>query len=128
MASIDAFKHANWTGAGWKSVYIRKERPDGPLPSHLPYSVIDSVLHGPMQKLVIGSAGHEAVVKGGFAVSLSPTLFIYGRQSQGIIVDLGLSTSADWKGSAPTQDLLVLCRKFHLIIADWCAGRIVARP
>ena len=90
--------------------------------------MIDSVPHGPIQELVIGSAGQEAVVKGGFAVSLSPTLFMYGRQSQGMIVDLGLSTSADWKGSVPTPDLLVLCRKFHLIIADWCAGRIVARP
>jgi len=128
MATIDAFKHANWTGAGWKSVYIRKERPDGLLPSHLPYSVIDSVPHGPIQELVIGSAGQEAIVKGGFAVRISPTLFMYGRQSQGIIVDLGLSMSPDQKGSVPTQDLLDLCRKFHLIVADWCAGRIVARP
>jgi hypothetical protein len=128
MASIDAFKQVNWTGAGWKSVYVRKERPDGLLPSHLPYSQIDSVLHGPIQKLVIGSAGHEAVVKGGFAVSLSPTLFMYGRQSQGIIVDLGLSMSPDSKESIPNQELLALCRKFHLIIVDWCAGRVIARP
>jgi hypothetical protein len=128
MASIDAFKHANWTGAGWKSVYIRKERPDGLLPSHLPYSMIDSVPHGPIQELVIGSVGQEAIVKGGFAVRLSPTLFMCGRQSQGIIVDLGLSMSGDQKGSVPTQDILVLRRRFHLIFADWCAGRVIARP
>jgi hypothetical protein len=109
-------------------VYIRKERPDGLLPSHLPYSLIDSVPHGPIQELMIGSAGQEAMVKGGFAVRLSPTLFLYGRQSQGIIVDLGLSMSADERGSVPTQDIPVLCRKFHLIIADWCAGRVIARP
>jgi hypothetical protein len=77
---------------------------------------------------VIGSAGQEAIVKGGFAVRLTPTLFMYGRQSQGIIVDLGLSMSADEKGSVPTQNLLVLCKKFNLIIADWCAGRVIARP
>ena len=128
MASIDAFKHANWTGVGWKSVYIRKERPDGLLPNHLPYSMIDSVPHGPIQELVIGSVGQEAIVKGGFAVRLSSTLFMYGRQSQGIIADLGLSMSGDQKGSVPTQDLLVLCRRFHLIVADWCAGRVIARP
>jgi hypothetical protein len=59
-------------------------------PSHLPYSLIDSIPHGPIQELVIGSAGQVAIVKGGFAVRLSPTLFMYGRQSQGAIVDLGL--------------------------------------
>ena len=67
-------------------------------------------------------------MKGGFAVRLSPTLFMYGRQSQGVIVDLGLSMSANQKGSVLTDDLLVLCRTFHLIIADWCAGRVIARP
>ena len=36
--------------------------------------------------------------------------------------------SADQKGSVPTQNLLVLCKKFNLIIADWCAGRVIARP
>ena len=77
---------------------------------------------------MIGSAGQEAIVKGGFAVRLSPTLFMYGRQSEGIIVDLGLCMSADQKESVPTQDLLVLCRRFHLIVADWCAGRVIARP
>ena len=70
----------------------------------------------------------EAIVKGGFVVRLSSTLFMYGRQSQGIIADLGLSMSGDQKGSVPTQDLLVLCRRFHLIVADWCAGRVIARP
>jgi hypothetical protein len=128
MVAIEDFKHANWTGAGWKSVYIRKERPNGLFPNHLPYSVIDSVPHAPVQELVIGSAGQEAIVKGGFAVRLSPTLFMYGRQSEGIIVDLGLCMSADQKESVPTQDLLVLCRRFHLIVADWCAGRVIARP
>ena len=69
MASIDAFKHANWTGVGWKSVYIRKERPDGLLPSHLPYSMIDSVPHGPIQQLVIGSVGHGSHREGWFRCS-----------------------------------------------------------
>jgi hypothetical protein len=127
MAALEDFKHANRAGIGWKNVYIRKERPDGLFPSRLPYSLIDSIPHGPIQRLVIGSAGEEAVVKGGFAVRLSPTVFMYGRQSRGIIVDLGLTT-ADQKESVPNQDLLVLCKKFNLIIADWCAGHIVARP
>jgi hypothetical protein len=127
MAAIEDFKHANRVGLGWKNVYVRKERPDGLFPSHLPYSLIDSIPHGPVQELVIESAGKEAMVKGGFAVRLSRTVFMYGRQSGGIIIDLGLSTTADQKESIPRQDLLVLCKKLNLIIADWCAGRLLAR-
>ena len=45
MAAIEEFKHANRVGLGWKSVYVRKERPDGLFPSHLPYGLIDSIAH-----------------------------------------------------------------------------------
>lgn len=127
MAAIEDFKHANRAGLGWKNVYVRKERPDGLFPSHVPYSLIDSIPHGPIQELVIESAGQEAIVKGGFGVRLSPTLFMYGRQSGGFIIDLGLSTTADQKESIPRQDLLVLCKKFNLIIADWYAGRVLGQ-
>jgi hypothetical protein len=127
MAAIEDFKQANRVGLGWKNVYVRKERPDGLFPSHLPYTLIDSIPHGPVQELLIESAGQEAIVKGGFAVRLSPTVFMYGRQSGGVIIDLGLSTTADQKESIPRQDLLVLCKKFNLIIADWYAGRVLAQ-
>jgi hypothetical protein len=53
---------------------------------------------------------------------------MYGRQSRGIIVNLALTTAPDQKESAQYQDLLALCKKFNLIIADWCAGRVIARP
>src|SRR5947209_3975897 len=53
MAAIEDFKHANRVGLGWKNVYVRKERPDGLFPSHLPYSLIESIPHGPVQELVI---------------------------------------------------------------------------
>lgn len=131
MAEIEVFKRANWTGAGFKSVYIRKERPDGLFPNRLPYDLIDSIPHDPMQSLMIGTTGtpqREAVVKGGFACRLDPSVFIYGRQSGGIIIDLGLSTVPDKKESAAWRNLLVLCTKFNLCIADWCPGRVIARP
>jgi hypothetical protein len=99
MAAIEDFKHT-----------CGRKRPDGLFPSHLPYSLIDSVPHGPVVELVIESAGKEAVVKGGFAMRFSRTVFMYGRQSGGVIIDLGLSTTADKKGSIPRQDLLVCAR------------------
>jgi hypothetical protein len=128
MAAIEDFKRANRAGEGWKNVYIRNERPDGLFPSSLSYSLIDSIPHGPIQALMIETMGRQATVKGGFAVRLSPTLLMYGRQSRGIIVNLALTTTPDQKESVQYQNLLALCKKFNLIIADWCAGRVIARP
>jgi len=131
MAEIEAFKRSNWTGVGFTSVRIRKERPDGLCPSRLPFSLIDSIPHGPIQVLTIGTIGapkREEVVKGGFAVRLSASVFLYGRQSEGIIIDLGLSRGPDEKEADEMGSLLVLCKKFNLGIADWCASRVVARP
>ena len=73
MDDIETFKNANRAAIGWRNVYIRKERPNGLFPSQLPYSLIDSIPHGPIQELMIGTPGREAIVKGGFAnASLPP--------------------------------------------------------
>jgi hypothetical protein len=128
LTAIKDFKYANRAGAGWKSVYIRKERPDGLFSTRLPYGLIDSISHGPIQALMIETMGQQATVKGGFAVRLSPTLIMYGRQSRGIIVNLALTAAPEQEESVQYQDLVTLCKKFNLIIADWCAGRVVARP
>lgn len=105
MAAIEDFKRANRAGEGWKSVYIRKERPDGLFHTRLPYSLIDSIPHGPIQALTIETMGRrQATVKGGFAVRLSPTRLMYGRQSRGIIVNLALTTTPDQKESVQYQN------------------------
>jgi hypothetical protein len=65
MPGIEDFKHANQAGPGWKSVYIRKERPDGLFPTRLSYVLIDSISHGPIQALMIETTGQQATVKGG---------------------------------------------------------------
>ncbi len=77
---------------------------------------------------MIGTPERESIVKGGFAFRLSPSMFMYGRQSQGVIVNLGLNRLPDEGESVLDKSLLALCKKFNLVIADWCAGRVVARP
>jgi hypothetical protein len=128
MAVLEAFKTANRAGLGWKDLYIRKERPDGLSHSGLPYNLIDSIKHGPVQKLVIGSAGQEAIVKGGFAIVLSQGLFLYGQQSKGAIINIGLSRLPNDNETLQSQQLRALCKKFNLVIVDWCAGQVVDRP
>lgn len=129
IAAIQEFKDANRTSVGWKNVYIRKERPDGLFPAHLPSNLVDTIPHGQIQPLTIETlTGQQATVKGGFAVRLGPTLVMYGRQYRGIIVNLALTTTPDQQDSAQYRHLLALCKKFNLIIVDWCAGRVVTRP
>ncbi len=129
MAEIERFKRANWTGVGFKSVYIRKERPDGLYPSRFSYGLIDSIPHDPIQRLMIGTIGtpqREQIVKGGLACRLSPSTFLYGRHSNGIIVDLGLARLP--KEPDVLQSILTFCDKNKLCLADWCAGSVTARP
>jgi hypothetical protein len=129
IAQLEAFKRANWTGAGFRSVHVRKERPDGLYPNRVPYRMIDSISHGPIQPLIIGVIGIPQpgqLVKGGFACRLSPSAFLYGRQSEGIIIDLGLDRFP--READAEQSLLALCRKNNLCVVDWCAGNIIARP
>jgi len=128
MADLEAFKTANRAPVGWKKVYVRTERRDGLSPSRLPYGLVDSIPHGATQTLTIGTPGQEMAVEGGFAARLGPTLFMYGRQSQGVLVDLGLNRSPNENESTQTQSLLALCKKFNLVIVDWCAGRVIGRP
>ena len=128
MADLETFKNENRVGIGWKNVYVRKERPDGLFPTRLRYGLIDSIPHEPVRELMIGTPGREATVKGGFAVLLGPSLFLYGRESNGIIVDLGLNRLPEESDSVSNQNILALCRKFNLVIADWYAGRVLARP
>jgi len=75
----------------------------------------------------VGTPKREQVVKGGFACRLIPCVFLYGRQSDGIIIDLGLSRLPNDKEPAALQSLLAVCKKFNLCIADWCAGNVIAR-
>jgi hypothetical protein len=129
LAKVEAFKRAHWTGSGFKSVYIRKERPDGLYPGRVSYGLIDSIPHDPIERLKIGTIGtpqREQIIKGGFACRLSPSAFLYGRQAEGIIVDLGLSRLP--KESGALQSVLSFCNKCNLCIVDWCAGNISARP
>jgi len=129
IAEIERFKRANWTGAGFKSVYIRKERAEGLYLSRVGYSLIDSIPHAPMQPLTIGTGGtpqREQIVKGGFGCRLSPSTFLYGRQAEGIIVDLGLIRLPE--ESEVLQSVLTFCKNCKLCIANWCAGKVIARP
>lgn len=129
MAELEGFKRANWTGAGFRSVYIRKERPEGLSPIRVPYRLIDSIPHDPIQPLIIGILGttqREQIVKGGFACRLSPSTFLYGRHSDGILLDLGLARFP--KEAEVLQSLLTFCDKNKLCLADWCAGNVIARP
>jgi hypothetical protein len=129
MAEIERFKRTNWTGAGFKRVYIRKERPDGLYPSRVSCGLIDSIPHDPMQPLMIGTTGtlqREQIVKGGFGCRLSPSAFLYGRHSDGMIVDLGIVRLP--KEADVLQSLLAFCNKSNLCLVDWCAGNVIARP
>jgi len=128
IKEIDAFKSENHVGLGWKNVYIRKERPDGLYQSRLPLTLIDYVPHDAIQKLLIGSPGHESEVKGGFAIRLGPSLIMYGRESGGTLINLGLNRLPDEKEAALGDHLLAICNKFHLVIVDWCAGQIFLPP
>lgn len=70
LAKVEAFKRANGTGSGCKSVYLRKERPDGLYPGGVSYGRIDSIPHDPIERLRIGTIGtpqRAQIVKGGFA-------------------------------------------------------------
>jgi len=40
ITEIERFKRANWTGTGFKSVHVRRERPDGLFPSRIPYALV----------------------------------------------------------------------------------------
>jgi hypothetical protein len=124
MAEIDAFRSKNHVGLGWKNVYVRRARPNGLLQSGLHLGLIDSIPHGPIQELLIGSQGHESIVEGGFAVGLGPSLFIWGREMHGTLVNLGLNRVPDDSESAAYRNLLAICKKFRLVIVDWCAGRV----
>jgi len=129
MAELERFKRTNWTGAGFKSVYIRKQRPEGLYPSRVPYPLIDSIPHDPIQPLMIGTLGtaqRERIVKGGFACRLSPSTFLYGRQAEGIIVDLGLTRLPE--ESEALRSLLAFGNKSNLCLADWCASKVIGRP
>jgi hypothetical protein len=129
LAKVEAFKRANGTGSGCKSVHLRKERPDGLYPGRVSYGRIDSIPHDPIERLMIGTIGtpqREPIIKGGFACRLSPSAFLYGRQAEGIVVDLGLSR---WpKESGALQSVFSFCNKCNLCLVDWCAGNIIARP
>jgi hypothetical protein len=127
MAELERFKRANWTGAGFKKVHIRKERPEGLCPSRLPYRLIDSFRHDPVQPLMIGTPQRsQMIVKGGFACRLSPSTVLYGRHSDGMIADLGIVRLP--KEPDVLRNLLAFCNKSNLFVADWCAGNVVARP
>ena len=128
MVEIEAFKRANQAGLGWKNVYLRKERPDGLFHSHISYaSLIDSVPHGPIRELMIGMRGQERKVEGGFAFDLSPTVVLYGRQSNGILVDLAVNRAPE-PNDTDSVRIPVLCKKFDLILANWYACRVVSTP
>lgn len=124
MREIEAFKKENRVGLGWKNVYVRKQRPDGLYPSRLPLSLLNSVPHDPLQKLLIGSPGHESAVKGGFSIRLGPSLIMYGRESSGILINLGLNRLREDEPASLEGHLIDICRNFNLVIVDWCAGRI----
>jgi len=128
MAALEAFKRANWTGAGWKSVYIRKERPDGLASKRLPSTLIDEIPHGPMHDLMIGTPPRVERVKGGFAADLGESVVIYGRHFQNDLLDLCLTQLPREDASTVVQNVLGLCRTFELRMVDWCGGLAIGEP
>lgn len=126
LANLEAFKRANWSGAGWKSVFIRKERPGGLASYRLPYALIDSISHGPMRDLMIGTPGTATRVKYGFATGMDESVLIYGRLFQHNLMDLCLTRLPLQSHGVANKNLLALCRKYDLSIVDWCHGRMIS--
>jgi hypothetical protein len=107
-----------------ENVYVRKQRPYGLYPSRIPSGLVDTVPHDPVQKLLIGPPGHELAVKGGFAIRLGPSLILYGRESDGTLINLALNKLPGDGDTAQQQQLLAICNQLHLVVVDWCAGQI----
>lgn len=126
MAALEAFKQANWTGAGWKSVYIRKERPGGLAPIGLSFAVIDAIPHDSLRDLMIGTPTQATRVKYGFATRIGESDVIYGRYFQHNLMDLGLMRLPPEDDRVALNNLFSLCRKYDLLVVDWCGGRIIS--
>ncbi len=127
LAELEAFKRINWTGAGWKNVYVRKSRPDALRPKGISYAdLLASIPHGPVRDIMIGTTGHETWVKDGFVFSISGMQFLYGDHREGKLVTLALARRSAPGVQPIPLDVVALCNKFRLIVVDWEACRVIA--
>jgi hypothetical protein len=53
---------------------------------------------------------------------------LYGDHREGTIVTLALARRPTHAIQPLSLDVIALCNKFHLIVVDWEAGRVIAGP
>jgi hypothetical protein len=121
LAEVRAFKQAHFKGVGWSSIFVRKERPDALMSRHIPLDSLLKVLTGgaKLEPLFMEAVGRPALVRGGFAIPLTDSLFAYGQASNGDLVSLCLSGSPDSKDQAAFRPILAFASAHDLLLVDW---------
>jgi hypothetical protein len=128
IAEARAFKEAHRKGLAFSSVFVRKERPDALTPRHVPLDSLVKVLAGAskLEPLFMETMGRPAVVRGGFAIPLTSSVFAYGQAWNGELVSLCLSRWPDSDNQAALGPVLAFASAHDLLLVDWYRQELIA--
>jgi hypothetical protein len=128
LTELHEFKQKHRKGIGWDSVYVRHDRKDALLPSHIPWSKLTAVIGEPGSLLAIDS-GKPLLVPGGFSKAIARGVVLYGQNANGTLASLAL----DINGTNPDLDearslLQRLADTLGLDVVDWYNERLAIQP
>jgi hypothetical protein len=119
LAALATFKIQHQKGAGWTSIYLRKEHPHPLAGLRLQYSALP-----PFPEAAITLSGHP--VRGGFALSDRGGWFIYGQRSaEDGVIQLAVFPGRSACSNRFATELVQITQAAHVMLVDWYTGSIV---
>jgi len=119
LAALSVFKTEHQKGAGWTSVYLRKEHPTELVTLGLRVASLPGFATS-----ALALSGRP--VRGGFALTDQNEWFIYGQRSpDGHIIQLGVSPGNSSCSQRFALGLVQIARAAHVQLIDWYAGAVV---
>jgi len=126
LEELRRFRAENWTGSGFKSVYVRKEHPTQLSERKIPVSELLSVpgCDGHFRRLYINFIG-VSQIENGFALRTGLADAIYGISASNKISALAL----EWTGkdNEVITRLAPFCSTHGLLLVDWYQAKVLVQ-
>ncbi len=127
VAEIHQFKIDNWSGEGWKNIFVRPDHPTKFASLGIGFDTLQKAFSGsaPGRVLVFQSfsdaKGSAREVVGGFSFRGQDGLIVYGHHVEGVVASLAASLFVDNESEVESisKRLLSVGQLGPLLLVDW---------
>jgi hypothetical protein len=122
LSQLQSHRAIHAQGIGFREVFVRDEPPVPLAASGITRAELRPILDANVIALYYPGS-QPAHIRGGFALPLPDVGFVYGEESDGVVVALGIGLVGS--GVGEVAQVASLSGRFDLLFVDWIRGIVI---